>query len=448
MRVVAPLLGLVAIVAGLFFALGSGSDEPRTNEGATAPTVSDAGGESEDPARTRAPEPDRTSVDTAPTEVPEQAESDPEEVEAAPVPEPAERSVSGRVVLADGAPLVGVEVGLAQSLSTTTTDAEGAFRLERVPDGAHRLRVFAGFEVPLAADVACEPGDEGIEIEVRAALVRASATRAGRSVGLRELSAVRVRADGSFDTLGLSAVENPPAPSIDLVVPAGESLLLHGDDGSGVLACYLETPVLGGRFTALVRDDAPGLATLRVVPSAVPPALQDGRVRVQLRDRATSQSIVAGLPLDQASIWSGLIPGTYDATVAIEGEASPADADASLALELPVGEVRLEGDSETTLAVDVVPGGWIELLLPELFQGGPVGPGPESPCLVEVRSPEGGPALPLTWVDETRGTLAQWRSAVALPAGSWTVEVKTQHVVLWRGSATVIAGRPNRVDAR
>ncbi len=56
----------------------------------------------------------------------------------------------------NGEPLPGVHVFIASSMIGTTTDAEGAFRLERVPFGAQRLVVsMIGFE-PIARDLFLE----------------------------------------------------------------------------------------------------------------------------------------------------------------------------------------------------------------------------------------------------------------------------------------------------
>ena len=56
----------------------------------------------------------------------------------------------------NGEPLAGVHVFIASSLIGTTTDAEGVFRLDRVPLGAQRLVVsMIGFE-PIARDLFLE----------------------------------------------------------------------------------------------------------------------------------------------------------------------------------------------------------------------------------------------------------------------------------------------------
>ena len=56
----------------------------------------------------------------------------------------------------DGEPLPGVHVFIASSMIGTTTDAEGTFRLDRVPLGAHRLVVsMIGFE-PATQDIFLE----------------------------------------------------------------------------------------------------------------------------------------------------------------------------------------------------------------------------------------------------------------------------------------------------
>ena len=56
--------------------------------------------------------------------------------------------LTGRVTdAASGEPLVGAHVFIASSMIGTTTDADGGYRLERVPTGAHRLYVsILGFE--------------------------------------------------------------------------------------------------------------------------------------------------------------------------------------------------------------------------------------------------------------------------------------------------------------
>ena len=70
-------------------------------------------------------------------------------------------SISGRVTdAATGEPLPGVHVFIAQSMTGTTTNTDGAYVLEPVAPGAHRLYVsIVGYE-PVARDVFLRPDGE------------------------------------------------------------------------------------------------------------------------------------------------------------------------------------------------------------------------------------------------------------------------------------------------
>ena len=81
--------------------------------------------------------------------------------------------LTGRVVDAEtGAPLPGAHVFIAASMIGTTTDADGRYRLTRVPLGAHRLFVsMVGFAAAREDLFITDAGPHGVDVRLQAEVV-------------------------------------------------------------------------------------------------------------------------------------------------------------------------------------------------------------------------------------------------------------------------------------
>ncbi|MEO8483644.1 MAG: von Willebrand factor type A domain-containing protein [Acidobacteriota bacterium] len=134
---------------------------------------------------------------------------------AAPVDTQASTTIIGSVVDVNLAPVTGARVVLeraGRAVMTTTSDAGGQFRLERVAPGACRVRVsLAGFNA-LVRDLTVPSGASSVRLPL--VLVRPSDRARDESAGLMNPDAKAGRAGGA----GM-AVPPPPPPSAAVASP-------------------------------------------------------------------------------------------------------------------------------------------------------------------------------------------------------------------------------------
>ncbi len=357
--------------------------------------------------------------------------------------------LSGRAVLVDGAPLAGVHVYAVEARIAALTDDEGRFLFERLPAGAVTLEVRAGERFEALDQATFEAGREDVELTIAAAEGWILGERGGASVPVRRARAGRVLADGSCRPLGPS-VGGPGGSAPRLLLPVDAKVLVHAEDDGGMLAGFVHTPPAGGRVSVMVREHAAGLSWLEVdVPSAAA-ASSGARLALVLTDRATGERFEGRLPLGRKSSWPGLIPGAYRVSAALEP--GPDDSGSTLAQALvpAAAELELEAERGALLRVALVPGGRLEVVLPELLQGLVGEPGPDAGVEIRVRprvDPQAEP-LPLGWrrVEDPSATV--WGTRGPLPAGPYEVRVANAHVALWIGEVQVTSNGATRVDAR
>lgn len=357
--------------------------------------------------------------------------------------------LSGRAVLVDGAPLAGVHVYAVEARLAALTDDEGRFLFERLPAGAVTLEVRTTERFEALGQATFEAGRDDVELTIAAAEGWILGERAGASVPVRRARAGRVLADGSSRSLGQS-VEAKGGASPRLLLPVDSTILVHAEDDAGMLAGFVHTPPAGGRVSVMVRDHAAGLSWLEVdVPSAAA-ASSGARLALVLTDRATGERFEGRLPLGRKGSWPGLIPGAYRVSAVLEP--GPGDAGSAFAQALvpAAAELELEAERGALLRVELVPGGRLEVVLPELLQGLVGEPGPEAGVELRVRprdDPQAEP-LPLGWQRVEDPSATVWGTRGPLPAGPYEVRVANAHVALWIGEVQVTPGGTTRVDAR
>ncbi|MEO0651822.1 MAG: carboxypeptidase regulatory-like domain-containing protein [Planctomycetota bacterium] len=421
------------IVLGLAVWWMSGSEAPSSPQGgpAAAPAPLDA----PPPELPGRPAPvEREQTPSVPSS--EQA------VDTAPLPEPTPPApgprLTGRVVLGDGTPLPDVTVSVVSSPFATRTDGEGRFELVDLPAGEHRLRVAERLRLPIRDSDRFATGHSPFDVVVEAALLRIYGERRGASVDLVRVRALRLRADSTAEALGTVGESTDAQASLDVLLPADTSYLLQGADGQGLLAGLVTVPPAGGRFSVTLRDALPGMGALRVVLGFPPSALEGGEVRIALHQVDTGDRRLGRFRAAAETRWVGLVPGTYDVTVALVPPAL--DLNATTALAPVTAQVELVPDGETLLALESVAGGHLDVRLPADFQGLPIAPGPNAPCMIDVRQEPDSEPLPLEWVDAHRAGVNRWATAGPVPAGRWTVTIRTAHVALLRATTVVESG--------
>ncbi|WP_145064430.1 carboxypeptidase regulatory-like domain-containing protein [Engelhardtia mirabilis] len=385
-------------------------------------------------------------VEARPDEPPEVAES---------VPPGDGLPLAGRVVMVDGRGLPMVDVHAPALDLRALTSASGEFRIEGLEPGEVELEVGSsrsgtgdGYEI--VGRRTFRAGDEAVELVVRACLLRVrAADESGAPVAFNSVEVTDVGDDGYLSSI-LSWSSGGGAQFADLPVPVDRNLRARVQGAAGSFAGLVHTPVAGGAVEVVLEVDSPSMATLELALGGPLDRVIGARLDVSLVNLDRDDRIDQSDALSERILIPGLTTGLHTLEVSVAQPQGTRQSQIFALVGAPA-EIEVTGTGRIPIALELVPGGELELVLSADLD---LLPREMLPVVVQVEvRPEGrSEALDLRWTGwhgggaVSRPTIGGgWVADRSLPPGRYDVRVQAEGFRPSQTTASVVGGQACKV---